>query len=335
MAGSLNQGEILIYQTEKGDTKVDVFLADETVWMTRNNIAALYSTTPQNISRHIKNIYEENELDETATRKQNFLVQYEGTREVTRKTNIYNIDMILAIGYRVRSSVGNQFRRWASSILSEYMKKGFAMNDDRLKNPKRFGQDYFDELLERIRDIRSSEKRFYEKVKEIYALSVDYDSKAETTKKFFATVQNKMIYAVTGMTAAELIKDRASAEKDNMGLTSFEGAVVRSKDITISKNYLNEKELTNLNRIVSMFLDFAEDKAESNTVMTMTDWSKTLDGFLTFAGRKILQGFGSISREDMERYVKDEFRKYNYRRLHMPDDSQEIILDIPDEIDDA
>lgn len=331
MTSNLSQGEILIYQTEKGDTKVDVFFEDGTVWLSQKQIALLYSTTPQNVTMHIKNIIKDGELLLESTCKKSLQVQYESTRVVKRKILIYNLDMILAVGYRIRSSVGNQFRSWASSILKEYMQKGFAMNDDRLKNPQRFGQDYFDELLERIRDIRSSEKRFYEKVKAIYALSVDYDSHADSTKKFFANVQNKMIYAVTGLTAAELITKRASAEKDNMGLTNFVGAVVRSKDIAVSKNYLDQKELTALNRIVSMFLDFAEDKADNNEVMTMADWRKTLDGFLTFAGRKVLQGSGTVSHDQMEKYVRAEFKKYTFRRLNMPSDNSDIGLEIPDE----
>lgn len=315
-----SQGDILIYQNEKGDTKVDVYYINDTVWMTQKQIAALYDKTVPAINMHIRNILADEELTEKSTIKEYLIVQSEGTRAISRKTNLYNLDMILAIGYRVRSSVGNQFRNWASSILKEYMKKGFAMNDERLKNPERFGQDYFDELLERIHDIRASEKRFYQKVRDIYALAVDYNKDAAETKNFFANVQNKLLYSVTGMTAAELIVHRASADKDNMGLTSFKGAVVRKADIEIAKNYLQEDELSNLNRIVTMFLDFAEEKAKNNQAMTMSNWRSALDGFLTFYDKKILHGQGKVSHNDMKALVHAEFKKYKYRRLNMPDE---------------
>jgi hypothetical protein len=257
----LQKGEILIYQSENGDTKIDVFLEDGTVWLPQSTIAQLYQTTPQNIIMHTRNIYSDGELNEAATCKQSLQVQIEGSRSVKRSVKYYNLDMILAIGYRVRSHIGIQFRNWATSILTEYMKKGFVLNDARLKNPKQFGEDYFDELLARIRDIRASEKRFYMKVRDIYALSVDYDPKLETTKDFFATVQNKLHYAVHGMTAAELIVSRVDSEKDNMGLTTYAGESVRQSDVVIAKNYLNRDELEDLNRIVTMFLDHAEDMA--------------------------------------------------------------------------
>lgn len=322
-----SQGDVLIYQNEKGDTKVDVYYINDTVWMTQKQIAALYDKSVKTISMHIKNIYDDEELFTKSTFQYHEIVQSEGTRAISRKINLYNLDMILAIGYRVRSSVGNQFRNWASSILKEYMKKGFAMNDERLKNPERFGQDYFDELLERIRDIRASEKRFYQKVRDIYALAVDYNKDATETKNFFANVQNKLLYSVTGMTAAELIVHRASADKDNMGLTSFKGAVVRKADIEIAKNYLQEDELSNLNRIVTMFLDFAEEKAKNNQAMTMSNWRSALDGFLTFYDKKILHGQGNVSHNDMKVLVNAEFEKYKCRRLNMPDE-QPIVLSV-------
>lgn len=231
-----NTGKILIYQNEKGDTKVDVYFTEDTIWMTQRTMAELYQTTPQNITSHIKNIYEDGELDMVSTCKDYLQVQSEGGREVQRARKFYNLDMILAVGYRVRSNVGIHFRRWASSILTEYMKKGFVLNDERLRNPKEFGADYFDELLERIRDIRASEKRVYQKVKEIFALSVDYDSQSNTAQLFFKSVQNKLEYAATGHTAPEIIAARADATKDNMGLTAFKGAKVRKTDVTVAKN---------------------------------------------------------------------------------------------------
>lgn len=230
-----NETDILIYQTEDGNTKIDVRLEDETVWMTQKAIAELYQTTPQNITLHIKNIYEERELVEESTCKLYLQVQNEGTRQVKRKAKHYNLEMILAIGYRVRSHRGTQFRKWATERLNEYLVKGFIMDDDRLKEMRNFGEDYFDELLERIRDIRSSEKRFYQKITDIYATSVDYDPTAEMTKEFFATVQNKLHFAIHGHTAAELIANRADANKDNMGLTSWKGDKVRKRDVTVAK----------------------------------------------------------------------------------------------------
>ncbi len=322
------KGEILIYQTEKGETKIDVYMEDGTIWLSRVNIAQLYGTSPQNITMHIKNIYKEEELEETSTSKNYLLVQNEGGRDVARDMKFYNLDMILAIGYRVRSNVGMQFRNWTSKILKEYLQKGFVMNDERLKNPKKFGEDYFDELLERIRDIRSSEKRFYQKVKDIYSLSVDYNPALESTKDFFATVQNKLLYAVTGQTAAELISKRVDSSKDNMGLTAFVGAVVRKGDINISKNYLQEDEIKDLNRIVTMFLDHAEDMARSKTPMTMKDWDNSLNEFLQFRRRKILEGKGKVSHEEMERKVLQEYAIYNTRRLNtQPED--EILDTLP------
>lgn len=326
----INQkGEILVYQTEKGETKIDVFMEDGTVWLNQASIAQLYQTTPQNITKHIKKIYAEGELDENRTCNYYSQVQIEGGRSINRKIKFYNLEMILAIGYRVRSNVGVQFRNWTSKILKEYMQKGFVMNDERLKNPKKFGQDYFDELLERIRDIRASEKRFYQKIKDIYSLSVDYNPALESTKDFFATVQNKLLYAVTGQTAAELITERVDSSKDNMGLTAFKGAVVRKGDINISKNYLQEDEITDLNRIVTMFLDHAEDMARGKTPMTMKDWDNSLNEFLQFRRREILEGKGKVSREDMERKVLQEFATYNTRRLNTPPED-EIIDGLPE-----
>ncbi|MDR1656906.1 MAG: virulence RhuM family protein [Deltaproteobacteria bacterium] len=319
----LQKGEILIYQSESGDTKIDVYLEDGTVWLSQALIAELYQTTPQNIIMHTRNIYKDGELEEAATCKQSLQVQVEGNRSVRRSVKFYNLDMILAIGYRVRSHIGVQFRNWATSVLTEYMKKGFALNDARLKNPKQFGDDYFDELLARIRDIRASEKRFYMKVRDIYALSIDYDPKLEMTKEFFATVQNKLHYAVHGMTAAELIVSRVDSEKDNMGLTTYDGASVRQSDVTIAKNYLSREELDELNRIVTMFLDHAEDMARQKMLMYMKDWVASLNEFLTFRRRNILHGSGKVSNADMERRALAEYAKFNTRRLKSPEQASD------------
>ena len=282
-------GRILIYQNEKGDTKIDVFFEDGNVWITQKGFAELYQVKPNTINEHIKNILEDGGLEEAATIRNFRIVQNEGDRQVNREIIHYNFQMILAIGYRVRSNIGVHFRRWASKVLSEYSKKGFAMNDERLKNPQPFGEDYFDELLERIRDIRTSEKRFYQKILDIYKTSVDYDSDLQSTRLFFKTVQNKMHYSIHGYTAAALIASRANAAKPNMGLTTFKGAKVRKGDIYIAKNYLNEDEISGLNRIVSMYLDFAEDQAKQHIKMHMADWETKLDAFLRFTGREVLQ----------------------------------------------
>lgn len=324
-----NETDILIYQTEDGNTKIDVRLEDETVWMTQKAIAELYQTTPQNITLHIKNIYEERELVEESTCKLYLQVQNEGTRQVKRKAKHYNLEMILAIGYRVRSHRGTQFRKWATERLNEYLVKGFTMDDDRLKEMRNFGEDYFDELLERIRDIRSSEKRFYQKITDIYATSVDYDPTAEMTKEFFATVQNKLHFAIHSHTAAELIANRADANKDNMGLTSWKGDKVRKRDVTVAKNYLTEKELKSLNRIVTMYLDYAEDQAERQQPMYMRDWIAKLNAFLKFNEREILEDAGKISKSVAEAIAIQEYEKFNQRRIEQSsyDDFDKYIKD--------
>lgn len=310
-----NGTDILIYQTEDGHTKIDVRLENETVWMTQRAIAELYQTSPQNITLHIKNIYEEAELEEESTCKYYLQVQNEGARDVKRKAKHYNLEMILAIGYRVRSHRGTQFRQWATERLTEYLVKGFTMDDERLKEMRNFGQDYFDELLERIRDIRASEKRFYQKITDIYSTSIDYDSKAKMTQEFFATVQNKLHFAIHGQTAAELIVDRAKAEKENMGLTSWKGDKVRKVDITVAKNYLSEKEMKSLNRIVTMYLDYAEDQAERQQPMHMSDWIDKLNAFLQFNGREILENAGKISKAVADQLAIQEYEKYNQNRI--------------------
>lgn len=313
MEESLN---VLMYESDDGKIKIDVKVENETVWLTQAGISELYQTSTQNITLHIKNIYNDGELKEEATCKNYLQVQLEGTREVTRKKKFYNLDMILAIGYRVRSQRGMQFRQWATERLSEYLIKGFSLNDDKLKEMKNFGEDYFDELLERIRDIRSSEKRFYKKITDIYSLAIDYDPKAPITKNFFATVQNKLHYAIHGSTAAELIVERADANKPNMGLTTWSGAAIKKKDIGNAKNYLTEKELKSLNRIVSMYLDFAEDQADRGIVMTMKDWKDKLDAFLQFNGREVLNDTGKVSHAVALKLAKNEYEKYKKVNLN-------------------
>ena len=309
-----NTGKILIYQNEKGDTKVDVYFTEDTIWMTQKSMYELYQVAKSSISEHIRNILEDGELDEDATVRKFRTVQTEGSRQVSRELDYYNLDMILAVGYRVRSNVGIHFRRWASGVLTEYMKKGFVLNDERLRNPKEFGADYFDELLERIRDIRASEKRIYQKVKEIFALSVDYDSQSNTAQLFFKSVQNKLEYAATGHTAPEIIAARADATKDNMGLTSFKGAKVRKTDVTVAKNYMTQEEISTLNLIVNMYLDYAELQAKQHHAMHMADWEEKLNQFLQFNGREVLQNFGTVKREVAEALAVAEYEKYDAHR---------------------
>mgnify|MGYP000997148894 FL=1 len=317
-------GKILIYQTEKGDTKIDVYFQDENIWMSQRNIAELYQVTPKTINEHIINIYRDKELEEVSTIRNFRIVQIEGLREIGRKVKHYNLNMILAIGYRVRNNRGIHFRRWASNVLTEYMKKGFVMNDERLKNPKEFGADYFHELLERIREIRASEARFYHKVKEIFATSIDYDSQSEQADLFFKTVQNKLHYATHGHTAPELIAERADAAKDNMGLTSFKGAKVRKSDVTVAKNYLNKEEMDFLNRIVSMYLDYAELMAKRQMPMYMRDWEKKLGEFLEFNEREVLDNPGKVSREAADALAVGEYIKFDEHRRMITSDFDEL-----------
>ena len=322
-----NTGKILIYQNEKGDKKIDVYCTEETIWMTQRTMAELYQTTPQNITTHIKNIYEDGELDMDSTCKDYLQVQSEGDREVQRARKFYNLDMILAVGYRVRSNVGIHFRKWASGVLTEYMKKGFVLNDERLRNPKEFGADYFDELLERIRDIRASEKRLYQKVKDIFALSVDYDSRSDVAQNFFKSVQNKLEYAATGHTAPEIIASRADATKDNMGLTAFKGVKVRKSDVTVAKNYMDHEEISTLNLIVNMYLEYAELQAKQHHEMHMADWEEKLNQFLQFNGREVLQNFGTVKREVAEALAVAEYEKYDAHRRELEAADVELLTD--------
>lgn len=278
-------GEIVLYQTDDGRTRVECRFADETLWLSQALIAELFQTTPQNVTLHLQNIYEDGEIDPTATCKDFLQVRSEGGRSVRRSIRYYNLDAILAVGYRVKSDRGTQFRRWATERLSEYLVKGFTMDDPRLKNPPVEGSgvpDYFDELLERIRDIRASEKRMYLRVREIFALAGDYDPSRPETMTFFQTIQNKLHFAATGKTAPELIAERADHGKPNMGLTTWKGDVVRKTDVTIAKNYLNQDEIGELNRIVTMWLDFAEDQAQRRKQVFLKDWGARLDEFLKF-----------------------------------------------------
>ncbi|HEC2161115.1 TPA: virulence RhuM family protein [Staphylococcus delphini] len=306
-----------MYQTEDGQTKIELRLEDETVWMTQKSLADLYQKSIKTISEHIKHIYDEGELTKEATIRKNQIVQTEGDREVTRESNFYNLEVIIAVGYRVRSHRGTQFRQWVTDKINEYLVKGFVMDDARLKEMRNIGSDYFDELLERIRDIRASEKRFYIKITDIYATSVDYDPQAEITRTFFATVQNKLHYAIHGMTAAELIQSRADATQNNMGLQSFKGEKVRKNDVTIAKNYLTEKELKSLNRIVTMYLDYAEDQAERQQPMYMSDWIEKLDAFLQFNDRELLHNPGKVSKQVADSLAHSEYLNYNHARNRM------------------
>jgi len=287
-------GAFLLYQTEDGRTRIQCRFEEETIWLTRAQIAELFQTTPQNVTLHLKVIFAAGELAEAATCKNYLQVRSEGGREVTRKLRHYRLEAILAVGYRVRSHRGTQFRQWATARLSEYLVKGFTMDDERLKNPPGKGQkDYFDELLERIRDIRSSERRFYQKVLDIYATSVDYTPDADVSQQFFAAVQNKMHWATHGQTAAEVIHERADAGKPLMGLlTTRPGVIVRKEDVAIAKNYLTESELQVLNRIVNLYLEYAELQALERKPMTMRDWITKLDDFLKASGRELLDHAG-------------------------------------------
>lgn len=316
-------GDLLIYRNEKGETKIDAYFLDDTIWMTQKSLASLYQVSLKTINEHIGNIIKEGELDENRTIRNFRIVQTEGIREITRAVNHYNLEMILAIGYRVRNNVGIHFRKWASNVLSEYMQKGFVMNDERLKNPKEFGADYFDELLERIRDIRASEKRFYQKVKDIFATSIDYDGNSEQAKLFFQTVQNKLHFAAHGHTAAELIAKRADASQNNMGLTAFKDARVRKHDVTVAKNYLTLEEIDTLNRIVTLYLDFAELQAKNKKPMHMEDWEQKLNNFLRFNDRDVLKNAGTITAQLAKEIAEQQYDIYDQNRKQNRIDSSD------------
>ena len=307
----MDKGQFLLYQTPDGDSQIEVKLQNDTVWLSLDQMAELFQRNKSTISRHIKNVLEDGELQEEATIANFATVQNEGTRKVERVIAYYNLDMIISVGYRVHSYRGVQFRIWATKVLKEYIVKGFAMNDDLLKRAG--GGNYFDELLARIRDIRSSEKVFYRKVLEIYALSIDYDPRVEMTQKFFKTVQNKMHYSVHGHTAAEIIYERADAEKDFMGLTTWSGAMPSKPEAEIAKNYLTHEEVKSLNRIVSLYLDFAEMQAEEHRPMYMKDWINILDDFLRISRKDILTHAGKISAKLAKEKADQEYDKFKER----------------------
>ncbi len=329
--GSKNIVRWLMYNTPDGKVHVEILAQNENLWLTQQKIADLFGVVKSTVSEHLSNIYESGELTREATVRNFRTVQQEGVRKVNRALDFYNLDAIISVGYRVNSKQATQFRIWATGVLKEYLIKGFAMDDERLKNPQNiFGKDYFEEQLARIRDIRSSERRFYQKITDIYSkCSADYDVNDEITKTFFATVQNKLHWAITGQTAAEIITVRADSTKKNMGLTSWKNAPkgkVRKHDVTIAKNYLNEEELDNLNRIVSMYLDFAENQARRNVVMYMQDWKQKLDAFLQFNEAAILKDSGKVSHTIAKVIAETEFEKYSLiqDRLYESDFDKEI-----------
>ncbi len=315
-------GQMLIYKTPKGNTKIDIQLQNETLWLNQKQIAELFQTTIPNVNMHVKNILEEGELDANPTIKDFLIVQKEGKRNVKRTIEHYNLDMVISLGYRIKSNIATQFRIWATKQLKEYIIKGFVLDDERLKQAK---NNYFDELLSRIRDIRSSEKVFYRKVCDIYATSVDYDPKETKTIEFFATVQNKFHWAITGKTAAEIIIERSDAKLPNVGLTNFPSESLRKQDVYIAKNYLTEKELDFLNRLTTQYLEFAEFQALKHNAMYMKDWIDRLHKFLTLNESEILMHSGHISAKQAKEHAINEYEKYN-----------KMINEIePDELDKA
>jgi len=324
------KGNFLVYQAEDGKMKLDVRFEDESVWLTQPLMADLFQTTQQNISQHILNIYEEEELSPKATHKKFLSVRLEGKREVKRELEYYNLDMIISVGYRVKSQVATRFRIWATQKLTEFIKKGFVLDDERLKNPD--GGRYFEELLARIRDIRSSEKVFWRKVLDIYATSIDYDPKSDTTLLFFKQVQNKMHWAAHGHTAAELIYHRADAQKANMGITNFPGKRLIRSDVEVAKNYLNEEELAILNRIVTAYLEVAEIQALNRQAMTMKDWIVRLNEFLTMTGRELLTHPGTVSHESALGKAYDEYEKYRLKQLGNPSEVEKHFIEAEKEL---
>jgi hypothetical protein len=315
-----NTGQIILYQTEDGITKIELKSIDNTVWLTQAEIAELFQKARSTIVEHIQNIFEENELDAESVCR-NF--RHTATDGKTYDVLYYSLDVILAVGYRVKSSRGTQFRKWATTTLKEYLIKGFALNDLRLKNPD--GEhDYFEDLLERIRDIRSSEKRFYQKIRDIYKLAADYDPKTEETTKFFKIVQNKLHFSVSGKTAAEIIHERADNTKPNMGLTTWEGTKIRKSDVVIAKNYLNEEEMEMLNRIVTMYLDFAELQTQKRKILYMKDWIEKLDAFLKFNEKEILHDAGKITMEIAQKLAEEQYDAFQKNRLKKEAEDEDL-----------
>ena len=327
MVQGKNDNYLIIYQDDNGLVKVNVRFADEDVWLTQGQLAEIYDTTQQNIALHIKNIYADKELADEATHKKYLLVRQEGNRNVQRNIDHYNLDMIIAIGYRVQSQVATRFRRWATERLHEYIQKGFAMDDDRLKQG---GNRYFRELLQRIRDIRASERNFYQQVTDIYATSVDYDPRTDLTRTFFATVQNKLHYAIHEHTAAEIIYDRVDCDKPFVGMTNFKGDYITKDDVKVAKNYLTENELQRLNLLVSQFLDFAEFQALEEHPMRITDWIAALDNQIISLQRKLLEGKGSVSHQEAIEKAEREFNIYRQREMaQLESDFDKMVKRLP------
>ena len=308
----MSKGELILYHTNDGAATISLRAVDGTVWLTQREIAVLFAKDVRTVNEHIGGIFAEKECVPEATVRKFRIVQAEGKRRVTRQVDAYNLDVILAVGYRVRSVRGTQFRRWATTVLREYLVKGFAMDDPRLKQAEQW--DYFDEWLARIRDIRASEKRFYQKVRDIYATAVDYDKTSTQAQTFFKKVQNKMLWAITGRTAAELIEERSDPKAPNMGLTNWRGAIVRKGDIGTAKNYLTTEEIDELNRIVVMYLDYAEDQARNRRSVTMAEWSDKLDAFLSFNEREVLAHAGSLRMEVAQKLAADRFAEFDANR---------------------
>jgi hypothetical protein len=310
----MSKGELILYTTEDGRVEMQLRVAEGTVWLSQAEMAELFQSTKQNVSLHVRNILDEGELSAESVVKDYLTTAADGK---DYRVKYYNLDMILAVGYRVRSLRGTQFRQWATTHLREYLIKGFVMDDERLKNPPVAGSaipDYFDEMLERIRDIRASERRMYLRVKEIFSMAGDYDPSEPETNKFFSVIQNKLHYAATGMTAAELIRNRADHSLPNMGLTSWKTGEVQKTDVTIAKNYLKEKEIDGLNRIVVMWLDYAEDQAKRRKQIFMKDWERKLDEFLKFNDRQVLPNAGNISKQEADNFARDEYGRFAQRR---------------------
>ena len=326
----MDSGQLIIYQSDDGRVKLNVRLQDETVWLTQPLMAELFQTTQQNISQHIQNVYEEGELEPEATHKKFLSVRREGRRQVKRNLDFYNLDMIISVGYRVKSAVATRFRIWATQRLKEYIVKGFTMDDERLKEPQ--GGRYFEELLARIRDIRSSEKVFWRKVMDIYATSIDYDPKSDASKLFFKQVQNKMHWAAHGHTAAELIYARSDANQDNMGITNYPGNRLLKRDVEIAKNYLTEDELNVLNRIVTAYLEVAELQALNQIPMTMKDWIERLHQFLTMTGRKLLDYAGKTSHEAALQKAHAEYEKFRMKQLEAPTEVEKHFVEAEKEL---
>lgn len=318
---------LIIYQDDNGSVKVNVRFSDKDVWLTQAQLAEIYATTQQNIAQHIKNIYAEDELEAEATHKKFLLVRQEGARSVRREMDHYNLDVVIALGYRIQSQVATRFRRWATERLHEYIQKGFAMDDDRLKQG---GNRYFRELLQRIRDIRASERNFYQQVTDIYATSVDYDPRTKLTHDFFATIQNKLHYAVHEHTAAEIIFERVDSNKPLLGMTNFKGDYITKDDVRIAKNYLSEKELQRLNLLVSQFLDFAEFQALEERPMRMADWIAALDNQILALQRKLLEGKGSVSHKVAIEKAEREFLIYRRREMErLESDFDKMVKQLP------